>query len=80
MKKHFMVQVVLPFANQQVFIYQMPGKMYFTDSGPFGETSIENRVGSLFVYKFEEKSLTALCHRELAYPCGLVIDPEENFL
>lgn len=45
--------------------------MYFTDSGPFFETSIENCKGSLYLYDFEEKILRALAHRSLAYPTGL---------
>ena len=49
--------------------------MYFTDAGSFGETSIENKVGSVFVYTFEDKTLRALSYRQLACPWGLALDP-----
>lgn len=50
--------------------------MFFTDSGAFGETSLENKEGSLFCYRFEDKSLRALIYRELGFPCGVIISSD----
>lgn len=36
----------------QVSLNFMKGNLYFTDSGPFLETSLENKQGSVFVYSF----------------------------
>lgn len=54
--------------------------MYFTDSGPFGETSLENKTGSVFLYIFEDKTLRAISYRNLAYPWGMALDQDERFL
>jgi sugar lactone lactonase YvrE len=54
--------------------------MYLTDSGPFQETSLENKAGSLFLYRFDVQKLKCLSLRNLAYPTGLEIDEEEKYV
>jgi hypothetical protein len=40
------------------------------------ETSIENRLGSLFVIRGDNQKLKCLTFRSLAYPAGLKVDEE----
>jgi len=57
--------------------------LFFTDSGPFGETSIENPKGSVFLINFKEESyqdILALAFGCLAYPSGLCLSLDENQL
>jgi sugar lactone lactonase YvrE len=54
------------------------GMLYFTDSGPFGETSLQNPRGSVFAISPATQLLTPLCLNTLAYPCGLALSPDEK--
>lgn len=47
--------------------------LYFTDSGPFGETSIEHCKGSLFAVDLDAKLLKPLAFQCLAYPSGICL-------
>lgn len=70
-----MGQVVLPLIKLTVCYVICVAYMFFTDSGAFGETSLENKTGSVFAYRFEDKTLRALIFRQLAYPCGVILNP-----
>eukprot|EP00933_Yihiella_yeosuensis_P061462 TRINITY_DN6426_c0_g1_i1.p1 TRINITY_DN6426_c0_g1~~TRINITY_DN6426_c0_g1_i1.p1 ORF type:complete len:324 (-),score=28.73 TRINITY_DN6426_c0_g1_i1:36-911(-) len=54
------------------------GMLYFTDSGPFGETSIQNPRGSVFAISPATQLLIPLCLNTLAHPCGLALSPDEK--
>jgi sugar lactone lactonase YvrE len=54
------------------------GMLYFTDSGPFGETSMSNPKGSVYAISPKTQLLTPLCSSTLAYPCGLALSPDEK--
>jgi sugar lactone lactonase YvrE len=58
----------------------MLGTIYFTDSGGFCETSIENPKGSVFLIDLDAKLLRPLSLHCLAYPTGLALSPMENVL
>lgn len=54
------------------------GMLYFTDSGPFGETSLQNPRGSVFAINPSTQLLIPLCLNTLAHPCGLALSPDEK--
>ena len=54
--------------------------MFFTDSGPLGETSIENPHGSVFAIDLGVSMLKPVLYNRLAYPTGLAISAEENVI
>ena len=47
--------------------------LYFTDSGPLGETSIANPTGSIFAADLELLVLKPIALRCLAFPSGIAI-------
>jgi len=47
--------------------------LFFTDSGPFGETSLENPKGSVYIIDLEELIIKPLALNCLAYPSGLAL-------
>lgn len=54
------------------------GMLYFTDSGPFGETSLQNPRGSVFAVSPSTQLLIPLCLNTLAHPCGVALSPDER--
>ncbi len=52
--------------------------LFFTDSGPFGETSLENPKGSLFLIDLEAMIIKPLALNCLAYPTGLALSLDEK--
>lgn len=54
------------------------GTLYFTDSGPFGETSLQNPRGSVFAINPSTRLLIPLCLHTLAHPCGIALTPDEK--
>jgi sugar lactone lactonase YvrE len=56
------------------------GNLYFTDSGPFGETSLLDPSGSVFVVTGEANNriLRPLALERLAYPTGIAMGPKES--
>jgi len=52
--------------------------LFFTDSGPFGETSLENPKGSLFLIDLEAMIIRPLALNCLAYPTGLALSLDEK--
>ena len=57
------------------------GSMYFTDSGPLGETTLQNSSGSCFCITMlpkgdeGEQILKPLVHECLAHPSGIAVSP-----
>jgi len=52
--------------------------IYFTDSGPFGETSFQNREGSVFAINTMTQLLIPLSVKSLACPYGIALSPDDN--
>ena len=59
---------------------QTKDNLYFTDSGPWGETSIENPRGSVFVVDIQLGMVRPLALNCLAYPTGLVLANNDKIL
>ena len=54
--------------------------LFFTDSGPFGETSLENPNGSVFAIDMGVNALKPIIHNKLCYPTGLAMSNDETLL
>mmetsp|Transcript_14282 Transcript_14282/g.13857 ORF Transcript_14282/g.13857 Transcript_14282/m.13857 type:complete len:141 (+) Transcript_14282:171-593(+) len=54
--------------------------LFFTDSGPFGETTLEKPTGSVFAIDLGVSQLKPIIHGKLAYPSGLALSLEENMV
>lgn len=54
--------------------------LFFTDSGPIGESSLENPTGSIFAIDLGVSMLKPILYGKLAHPCGLALSPNENVL
>ena len=61
-------------------VFDNQGNVYFTDSGPMGETSIANPRGSLFCVDGEQQMLRPLAYECLAHPCGLALSGDHQTL
>ena len=58
----------------------LPDFLYFTDSGAWGETSIENPKGSVFAYDIQLDFVRPLALNCLAYPTGMALTNNDNIL
>lgn len=63
-----------------IILSEKNNSLFFTDSGPLGETSIENPTGSVFAIDLGVSMLKPVIYNKLAYPCGLALSNEENML
>jgi len=54
--------------------------LFFTDSGPLGESSLENPTGSIFAIDLGVSMLKPILYGKLAHPSGLALSPNENIL
>ena len=54
--------------------------LFFTDSGPFGETTLENANGSVFAIDLGGSMLKSVIYNKLAHPSGLVMSLDESVL
>ena len=54
--------------------------LFFTDSGPLGETSLENPSGSVFAIDLSVSMLKPVIYNKLAYPSGLALSLDEQIL
>lgn len=70
------------FAGPNSICFSSSGAMYFTDSGPLGESTLENPVGSCFcIAKSEdgkEQVLKPLALKCLAHPAGMAISANDK--
>jgi len=53
------------------------GAVYFTDSGPFGGTTLASPKGSVFCISPDGRLLQPLALQCLAHPAGLAVSPDE---
>merc|ERR1711988_953818 len=68
------------FVGPNSMVFDNQGNVYFTDSGPMGETSIANPRGSLFCVDGEQQMLRPLAYECLAHPCGLALSGDHQTL
>ena len=54
--------------------------IYFTDSGPLGESTLSNSAGSIFAADLELLVLKPIALNCLAHPCGIVSSPDGKYL
>lgn len=54
--------------------------LYFTDSGPLGESSLEAPCGSLFAIDLSVSMLKPIVLGKLAHPSGIALSPNESVL
>ena len=54
------------------------GTVYFTDSGPFGGTTLASPKGSVFCISPDGRLLQPLALSCLAHPAGLAVSPDEK--
>lgn len=54
--------------------------LFFTDSGPMGETTIDNPNGSVFAIDLAVSMLKPVLVNKLAHPCGIALSPNEKVL
>ena len=54
--------------------------LFFTDSGPLGESALENPNGSIYAIDLGVSMLKPILTGKLAHPSGLAMNPAENVL
>jgi len=63
-----------------MFLSEKTNSLFFTDSGPLGESSLENPSGSLFVIDLGVSMLKPIIYGSLAHPAGLTMNAEQSIL
>jgi len=56
------------------------GNMFFTDSGPLGESTLQAPCGSVYTISRDGQLLQPLALETLAHPCGLALAPNDAAL
>lgn len=54
--------------------------LFFTDSGPMGETSIESPSGSVFAIDLSVSMLKPIIDGKLAHPSGIALSNDESLI
>lgn len=54
--------------------------LFFTDSGPMGDSTIDNPTGSVFAIDLSVSMLKPVLVGKLAHPSGIALSPDENVL
>ena len=54
--------------------------LFFTDSGPLGETSLESPCGSVFAIDLSVSMLKPIIDGKLAHPSGLAMSNDESMI
>lgn len=69
-----------PLLGPSSIAFGRDGTMYFTDSGPLGESCIDNACGSVFAITRDESGqvLRPLALNCLAHPCGVCVSPHND--
>lgn len=71
-----------PLKGPSTIINDAHGNLFFTDSGPFGETGLDRPIGSLFVITNSSSGqiLKPISLESLAYPSGIATSPNGKFI
>jgi sugar lactone lactonase YvrE len=60
--------------------HENSNSLYFTDSGPMGETSLTSPKGSVYVADVEQGTIKPVIRKCLAHPAGIVIAQDGKLL
>lgn len=63
-----------------IILSEKNNQLFFTDSGPFGETGLENPTGSVFVIDLFESVLKPVLVDCLAFPTGIALNETDTVL
>eukprot|EP01006_Ploeotia_vitrea_P023085 TRINITY_DN55536_c0_g1_i1.p1 TRINITY_DN55536_c0_g1~~TRINITY_DN55536_c0_g1_i1.p1 ORF type:complete len:208 (+),score=96.62 TRINITY_DN55536_c0_g1_i1:214-837(+) len=69
-----------PFLGPNSVVVDKHGTIFFTDSGHFGETTIDRPGGSVYAIVGKERILQPLAYQCLAHPSGITLSPHGKFL
>merc|ERR1712178_249636 len=69
-----------PFMGPNSMIFDDKNNVYFTDSGPLGESTLGNPKGSVYVVDGEQQFLRPLVLECLAHPSGLALSPDQQIV
>merc|ERR1711907_127256 len=66
------------FLGPNTMIFDNKNNVYFTDSGPLGESTLSHPMGSVYVVDGPQQLLRPLAHECLAHPSGLALSPDQQ--
>merc|ERR1711934_1092438 len=66
------------FLGPNTMVFDNKNNVYFTDSGPLGESTLSHPMGSVFVVDGPQQLLRPLAHECLAHPAGLALSPDQQ--
>ena len=69
-----------PFKGPSAMLLDSAGNMFFTDSGPLGETTLQSPKGSVFLISADGQLLQPLLLEALAHPCALALGLDERVI
>jgi len=71
-----------PLKGPNSIIVDSKGTVFFTDSGPIGETGLHSPIGSLYMItnSLSGKILKPISLETLAYPSGIALSPDGKFI
>ena len=69
-----------PFKGPSAMLLDGAGNMFFTDSGPLGETTLQSPKGSVFLISADGQLLQPLLLEALADPCALALGLDERVI
>jgi len=67
-----------PFMGPNTMVFDDKSNVYFTDSGPLGESTLSNPKGSVYVVDGPQQLLRPLAHACLAHPCGIALSANQE--
>merc|ERR1712054_4246 len=68
------------FIGPNSMVFDAKNNVYFTDSGPLGETTLADPKGSVYVVDGEHQLLRPLVLNCLAHPSGLTLSPNQQIV
>jgi len=68
------------FVGPNTMVFDDQSNVFFTDSGPLGETSLSNPKGSVFCVDGPQQLLRPLAYECLAHPCGITLSGDQQTL
>jgi len=69
-----------PFKGPSAMLLDSAGNMFFTDSGPLGETTLQGPKGSIFLISADGQLLQPLLLEALAHPSALALGLDERVI
>jgi len=69
-----------PFLGPNTMAFDDKNNVFFTDSGPMGETTLANPKGSVFIVDGPQQLLRPLAHECLAHPSGIALNSDQQIV